>query len=132
MIYLFLGSNELEVSAWIWRVSTLSNVFGTIINIHYITHESMTDLYVLHLLNSVLFFVWWLFFFSILWKSPGYVVDNPNNSYDSALDIIGRGLVVDPTLSNYPNICHTCRVVKPLRSKHCKVSFLNNNYFLIY
>jgi hypothetical protein len=45
-----------------------------------------------------------------------------DNSYSSALDIIGAyngsNTIVPPI---FPAVCHTCRVRKTLRSKHCKL-----------
>lgn len=129
------GSDERDTSVWIWRVSFLSNLTATCINVFYATSEHMTDMYTLHLANTVVNFVWWIFFLATLWKSPGYAVDPAwtsasrqqqqpvANSYDAALDVIGSGKYADfmdhPEL---PSVCHTCRVVRPLRSKHCKVA----------
>jgi hypothetical protein len=149
-----LGANERDTSLWIWRVSFLSNLTASSINVFYATSEHMTDLYPLHLANTVVNFIWWIFFFVTLWKSPGFVVDTvratptssssgkgksfssgvnsptrpgdtapPANSYDAALEMIGRGDYADlMDHPNVPNVCHTCRVVKPLRSKHCKIA----------
>jgi len=49
---------------------------------------------------------------------PGY---HPH-SYDAALVLMGSDMALEEaTAVKLPPVCHTCRVQKPLRSKHCKV-----------
>ncbi len=46
---------------------------------------------------------------------------NSNKSlYEEGLNILAR-LVPNPT-GQAPNLCHTCRVHRPLRSKHCRIT----------
>jgi hypothetical protein len=133
-----LGSSEKDQSAWIWRFSVLSNLLATATNIFYATNEHMTDLYPLHLANTVCNFLWWILFAATLLSSPGYVVDPPNSrgrdkdkgkarnphSYGVVLEALkDEENSPDPHSNpNYPNLCHTCGVLRPLRSKHCKVT----------
>lgn len=46
------------------------------------------------------------------------------HSYDAALEIMGSDVAVEASATGahhlVPAVCHTCRVQKPLRSKHCK------------
>ena len=44
------------------------------------------------------------------------------HSYDAALVLMGSDVALEEaTAVHLPPVCHTCRVQKPLRSKHCKV-----------
>lgn len=140
--YLCCGFNQQEQSVWVWRVSALSNFIATSINIYYTLQHTMADLYVLHLLNTIVNFLWWISFLATLWKVPSFVVektssmssststsselsaDDEPRCYDEALNKIGNigttsMMGIDDAF--LPNMCHTCRVLKPLRSKHCRV-----------
>jgi hypothetical protein len=40
--------------------------------------------------------------------------------YEEGLNVVAR-LIPNPT-GQVPNLCHTCRVYRPLRSKHCRIT----------
>lgn len=142
--YLFVGCGDAEVSVWIWRVSFLSNFIATYICAGYTMSAEMADYSNLHMVNTIVQLIWWGLFLMCLIKSPGYVQEevaainsrprdiNPNkpgtvggfhpHSYDAALVLMGSELAAEEaTAAKLPAVCHTCRVQKPLRSKHCKV-----------
>lgn len=120
---LVFGANEREVSNWPWRVVFVSNVVGTYYMLLFAFHESMADTWILHMVNIGLASIWWLCFWMCLQKNMSDVLDPPSatdrniSKYEEALVNIGNA--TDNT--EFPNLCHSCHVVRPLRSKHCKI-----------
>lgn len=149
---------------WIWRVSFISNFIATYVCAGYTMSAVLADRSNLHMVNTIVQFVWWGLFLMCLIKSPGYVqeeaaalnsrprdiagvsnsVNNGINSmtgsssssksapgtvggyhphsYDAALVLMGSDRATEEAFAGkLPPVCHTCRVQKPLRSKHCKV-----------
>lgn len=70
---LIFGMGMKEQSVWLWRATFLSNFFASIMTVYYAMHEKMGDLYVLHMVNTVLQVFWWICFLSCGWKEPGFV-----------------------------------------------------------
>lgn len=123
--FICCGYNDKEISAWAWRVVFLSNFFGSLTTMMFALDESMGDLQMLHQFNAIVQVLWWIFFSACLFKRPSFVIDNikENNgeySYEKGLETIyeSAGIISEDAI---PNLCHTCRVRRPLRSKHCKI-----------
>lgn len=117
---LLIASNDKEAGCWAWRIVFASNFIGSIVTIMFAIDEHLTDMFMLHQINTTLQLLWWFFFTMCLFKSPGIVVDDLRESgkysYETCLELIGQGIIDDSI-----NLCHTCRVRRPLRSKHCRI-----------
>lgn len=117
MMGMFLmGSNEKELSNWPWRIVFGSNFLGSIITVGFIMNEHLSDLYVLHLMNTMIQSLWWFFFCMCLFRNPSFVRDD-HKEYAEMLELIGK----TEDENSLPSICHSCHVRRPLRSKHCKL-----------
>ncbi len=123
MKFLFCGSSDKEISVWPWRVVFLSNALGSAVTVYIAVNEYMTDLYGLHLFNSMTQLLWWIMFVMCLLKSPSLVQDptvdssQSKYSYETVIKQMGHW----PPKVVLPPVCHTCHLSKPLRSKHCKI-----------
>lgn len=115
---IFFGVSEREWGMWPWRIVFLSNLLGSLVSFELVMSETLSDLSVLHLFNTIFQTVFWICFTMCLQKNTAIVRTEEcgNAVYESALSQIGNA--VDEF--NLPNVCHSCRVRRPLRSKHCK------------
>lgn len=141
-MYLFCGSNEREITNWPWRIVFLSNLLGSVTSFTMAMSDTLSDLGTLHFVNSIVQVIWWICFSLCLLKNPTFVRDGPSVntlasmydkkdpapktgdmnsdnalSYSALLDHIGNSTSDEP----HPQLCHSCRVVRTLRSKHCKL-----------
>ena len=66
--------------------------------------------------------VFWILYYLARFSDPGYLAPN-RRQYDEALRMIGN----PASWSNYSELsnpvflmCHTCKLVRPIRGKHCR------------
>ncbi len=115
-VLVLCGANDKEIGAWPWRVVFSSNFIASVTTLQFIFNPVLEDLYYLHIMNAIFQSVWWFMFLMCLFKEPAYVRDE-NNGYSKMLDVIGEA----DSNEGLPSLCHSCHIVKPIRSKHCKV-----------
>ena len=149
LMFLICGSDDWEMHVWAWRIVFLSNLLGSIVTIFvFAMSEAMGNLYALHLFNSMVQLLWWVNFTMCLTRSPTFVRESSSSSARSApvwtngkgeesssssssasknlrayavvVDAIGR-CASEHDVKMFPTLCHTCKVVRPLRAKHCKM-----------
>ena len=126
---IIFGIHEREWGKWPWRIVFVSNVLGSVTAIRMAISESLGDLYMLHLMNTICYTIFWICFALLLQKNSALVREdsdrNSPSSYDSALTEIGNAI----SEHNTPSLCHSCHILKPLRSKHCKFQRRCTNRF---
>ena len=113
---IFCAANDKEMANWPWRVVFVSNFIATIVTVGNIMNPVLQDLGKLHVCNAIIQSLWWFCFIMCLMQSPSLVKDDIEH-YNAALELIGTAV----TDEGLPNLCHSCRVRRPLRSKHCKI-----------
>ena len=140
LMYLFFGANEQEITAWAWRIVFLSNFAGSCVSFTLAISDVLADLAMLHCFTSIVQVIWWLCFTLCFMKSPTFVREegglNSSGSEGMRKDGKGKGKsksnvityagILDQIGSStgeegHVQVCHSCRVVRPLRSKHCKL-----------
>ena len=147
LMFLVCGSDDWEMHVWAWRIVFVSNLLGSIVTIFvFAMSEAMGNLYALHLFNSMVQLLWWVNFTMCLTRSPMFVREATSSSvrsspvwtngkseesstssasknlraYAVVVDAIGR-CASEHDVKKFPTLCHTCKVVRPLRAKHCKM-----------
>ncbi len=130
--YFICGMGDKETGRWMWRATFFPNLVASLISIYYASMSNMRDTALLQLLSSIVQLLWWSCFLILLYVTPAYVKDagkdanDFHDSYDKALDRIAYVLGVENPLTRMsmsrPTVCHSCHLVRPLRSKHCRVS----------
>jgi hypothetical protein len=135
-MYLFCGSNEQEITAWPWRIVFISNFAGSMVSFTLAMSEVLSDLSSLHLATSIVQAMWWISFSLCLFKSPAFVRDGqPKTTSEGSSsssrntgtnDVLSYSALLDAIANSTgdesrPQLCHSCHVVRPLRSKHCKI-----------
>lgn len=145
---MLFGSNEYEWSVWMWRLTFLSNLYATYLAILFNFNEKINHHTTILTISSVLLVIWWFCFIGCLVKDPGVVTEdqpddiytkkiNKNNYYkleegDTENEMVTPYKKCLQSVVNYYenneknekeilSMCHTCRIQKPIRSKHCKI-----------
>lgn len=112
--FVVIGFDQMETAVWMWRFVFWSNAIASYTTIIFAMDILMRDLTILLALNIILQILWWNSFFSCL-KHPGHIREPVTNSeYEKGLDFIGSS---GEDITPY-QLCHTCHLRKPLRSKH--------------
>mmetsp|Transcript_21475 Transcript_21475/g.31148 ORF Transcript_21475/g.31148 Transcript_21475/m.31148 type:complete len:564 (-) Transcript_21475:167-1858(-) len=124
---LLCGYNDKELMNWPWRVVFFSNLTASILTAYFVSDSAMGDLTMLHAANFLFQGFWWFCFLMCLFTSSGEVVDlepgkvrDRNATYENALEVIGAS-TGEPNEPDYPPVCHSCHVRRPIRAKHCKI-----------
>jgi hypothetical protein len=88
-----------------------------------IVPATLEYLFPLHLLFWLVCVVFWILYYFARFTDPGYIPTN-RARYDEALKLVGN----PSAWTNYNELnnpvfllCHTCKLVKPIRAKHCRM-----------
>lgn len=126
--HLCVGSDQWEMRIWPWRVVFFSNLLGSAFAFMFAISEFMSDLSYLHQANSAVQFLWWISFTACLFQNPSFVTESTSpgkgamheNSILKYADVLEKISTASLDGVEHPTLCHSCHVVRPLRSKHCR------------
>jgi len=114
------------------------NALGTMLYpLRFFTTDILIDCSTLHMFTFSCLVLTWVFFLLTTYTDPGLLDRNSKDPkfralarrlgemYDEVLENLGKETTNDGQVAmqgiTHPPLCHTCHMVRPLRSKHCRV-----------
>jgi palmitoyltransferase len=105
----------------VFSFSALEHLFYPYV---FLADDAMADYNLLHAVSLVAHVLLWVCFFKAWLSDPGWLGHQAGKgllgrAYEAYFDDLVHPRARDPNAKR-PNLCHTCRIQRPLRSKHCR------------
>ncbi|XP_065883890.1 uncharacterized protein [Dysidea avara] len=86
------------------------------------TLDMLWNTHVIFIITNILM---WIFYVLILKTNPGYIRNTDRSSYDEVIKMLSNPSAWNQYAENdmhnpLYNLCHTCKILRPVRAKHCR------------